>query len=121
MKNNIDSTQNVLYEGHVVEIRETIEFRNWLDGLRDRRARLRIDDRIRRLFAGNPGDTKSVGDAVQELRLNFGPGYRIYYIWVGAVLVLLLTGGDKNSQVRDIARAKSLAKEAEDGVEDSAV
>jgi putative addiction module killer protein len=115
----IDTSDNVLYVGQEIEIRETHEFRDWLDGLRDRKARLRIDDRIRRLAAGNPGDTKSVGDGVQELRFNFGPGYRVYYTWVGPMLVLLLTGGDKDSQVRDIVRAKMLAKEAEDGVEDT--
>jgi putative addiction module killer protein len=118
MPHPIDKPQNVLYEGQIIEIRETVEFRDWLDGLRDRKARLRIDDRIRRLAAGNAGDTKSVGDSVQELRFKFGPGYRVYYIWVGTVLVLLLTGGDKDSQVRDIARAKRLAKEADNGVED---
>jgi putative addiction module killer protein len=121
MTNEIDKPQNVLYEGQNVEIRETIEFRNWLDGLRDRKARLRIDDRIGRLAAGNLGDTKSVGDGVQELRFKFGPGYRVYYIWLGMVLILLLTGGDKDSQVRDIVRAKRLAKEAEDGIEDTSL
>jgi putative addiction module killer protein len=79
---------------------------------------LRIDDRIRRLAAGNPGDTKSVGEGVQELRFKFGPGCRVYYTWVGEVLVLLLTGGDKDSKTRDIVRAKDLAREAKDGVED---
>lgn len=119
MTNDIDKPQYVLYEGQNIEIRETVEFRDWLDGLRDRKARLRIDDRIRRLATGNPGDTKSVGDGVQELRFKFGRGYRVYYIWVGTVLVLLLTGGDKDSQVRDIVHAKRLATEAEDGVEDT--
>ncbi|MVZ98598.1 type II toxin-antitoxin system RelE/ParE family toxin [Sphingorhabdus sp. IMCC26285] len=119
MTHEIDKPQFVLYDRQVIEIRETIEFRYWLDGLRDRKARLRIDDRIRRLAAGNPGDAKSVGDGVQELRFKFGPGYRVYYVWVGTVLVLLLTGGDKDSQVRDIVRAKQLAKEVEDGVEDT--
>jgi putative addiction module killer protein len=115
---DVDNFIDVLYEGQNIEVRETVEFRDWLDGLRDRKARLRIDDRIRRLAAGNPGDTKSVGDGIQELRFKFGPGYRVYYIWVGTILVLLLTGGDKDSQERDIARAKRLAKEADDGVED---
>ncbi len=76
----IDTSLNVLHKGHVV-VFETAYFRDWLDGLRDRKARLRIDDRLRRLANGNAGDTKSVGDGVQELRLHFGPGYRIYYIW----------------------------------------
>ena len=93
-----------------VGIVQTEVFRDWLNGLRDRKARLRIDDRLRRLAAGNAGDTKSVGDGVQELRLHFGPGYRIYYMWQGDVLVILLTGGDKDTQPRDIAKAKQLAK-----------
>jgi putative addiction module killer protein len=119
MTEKIDKPSTVLYEGQNIEIRESIEFRDWLDNLRDRKARLRIDDRIKRLAAGHLGDTKSVGDGIQELRFKFGPGYRVYYTWVGKVLVLLLTGGDKDSQVRDIVRAKRLAKEAEDGVEDT--
>ena len=96
---------------------QTEAFRDWLDGLRDRKARLRIDDRLKRLANGNAGDTKSVGEGVQELRLHFGPGYRIYYMWRDGVLIILLNGGDKNSQSRDIATAKRLAKEADDGIE----
>ena len=113
---DLDPPINVLYEGHVVVV-ETGQFRSWLDGLRDRKARLRIDDRLRRLANGNAGDTKSVGDGVQELRLHFGPGYRVYYVWRDGVLIILLCGGDKGSQARDIAIAKELAKEAEDGIE----
>ncbi len=96
---------------------QTFEFREWLNNLRDRRARLRIDDRLRRLSGGTAGDTKSVGDGVQELRLHFGPGYRIYYIWRDGTLIILLNGGDKDTQERDISRAKRLAKEADDGIE----
>lgn len=118
MPNQIDKSPNVLYEGQIVIV-ETDQFRDWLDGLRDRKARLRIDDRLRRLADGNAGDTKSVGDGVQELRLHFGPGYRIYYIWRDGVLIILLCGGDKSSQARDIAKAKALAKEADDGIESS--
>lgn len=118
MNGKIDKFRNVLYEGQVVIV-ETEQFRDWLDGLRDRKARLRIDDRLRRLADGNAGDTKSVGDGVQELRLHFGPGYRIYYIWRDGILVILLCGGDKSSQARDIAKAKELAKEADDGIESS--
>lgn len=113
---NIDKPSSVLYEGQIVIV-ETEQFRDWLDGLRDGRARLRIDDRLRRLANGNAGDTKSVGDGVQELRLHFGPGYRVYYMWRDGVLIILLCGGDKGSQARDIAKAKKLAKEAEDGIE----
>lgn len=116
MTNDIDKFPNVLYEGQIVVV-ETEQFRNWLDGLRDRKAQLRIDDRLRRLAGGNAGDAKSVGDGVQELRLHFGPGYRVYYIWRDGVLIILLCGGDKGSQARDIAKAKELAKEADDGIE----
>lgn len=118
MPNQIDKSPIVLYEGQIVIV-ETDQFRDWLDGLRDRKARLRIYDRLRRLADGNAGDTKSVGDGVQELRLHFGPGYRIYYIWRDGVLIILLCGGDKSSQARDIAKAKALAKEADDGIESS--
>lgn len=112
----IDNSPNVLYKGQIAIV-QTVDFRDWLDGLRDRKAQLRIDDRLKRLASGNAGDTKSVGDGVQELRLTFGPGYRIYYMWRDGVLIILLNGGDKNTQKRDIARAKRLAKEAEDGIE----
>lgn len=100
-----------------VSIVQTEVFRSWLKRLRDRKARLRIDDRLKRLASGNAGDTKSVGEGVQELRLHFGPGYRIYYIWRDDVLIILLNGGDKGSQARDIAKAKELAKDADDGIE----
>jgi putative addiction module killer protein len=117
MIRDVDQNPNVLYKGQSIAIVQTPIFRDWLRGLRDRRARLRIDDRLKRLATGNTGDTKSVGGGVQELRMRFGPGYRVYYMWRGEVLIILLNGGDKSSQARDIAKAKSLAKEAEDGVE----
>ena len=120
MPSNIDQNSLVSYKGQV-EILQTNTFRDWLDSLRDRKARLRIADRLKRLASGNAGDTKSVGDGVQELRLHFGPGYRIYYMWQGDRLVILLTGGDKGSQKRDIALARQLAKDAEDGIEGDAV
>lgn len=113
---NIDNSKPVLYGGHI-EIIETEQFRDWLDGLRDRKARLRIDDRLKRLASGNAGDAKPVGDGVLELRLHFGPGYRIYYMWRDGVLIILLNGGDKSSQARDIAKAKRLAREAGNGIE----
>ncbi|MEY4501865.1 MAG: hypothetical protein RIS52_1755 [Pseudomonadota bacterium] len=119
MKQKVDKSQNVLYEGQNIQILQTPDFRDWLKTLRDRKARLRIGERIDRLVAGNFGDTKSVGDGVQELRMRFGPGYRIYYIWRGDVLIILLNGGDKDSQVRDIAKAKRMAKEIGDGSEAS--
>lgn len=116
MTEKIDKHRNVSYKGHEIHIQRTNVFRDWLNGLRDRKARVRIDDRIRRLSDGNFGDTRSVGDGVQELRLAFGPGYRIYYVWHGTALIILLHGGDKDSQARDIAKAKRLAKEIDDGI-----
>ena len=116
-EDKVDTSPSVLYGGQNVEIRQTSEFRDWLAGLRDRRARVRIVDRLKRLARGNVGDAKSVGNGVHELRMQFGPGYRVYYKWYGAVLVLLLTGGDKDSQARDIERAKQVAELADDGIE----
>jgi putative addiction module killer protein len=118
---DIDKSPNVLYEGQNIQVLQTLDFRDWLKTLRDRKARLRIGERIDRLVAGNFGDTKSVGEGVQELRMRFGPGYRIYYIWRGDVLIILLNGGDKDSQVRDIAKAKRMAKEIGDGSEASPI
>ena len=92
------------------EVRQTGEFKTWLEGLRDLRARTRIIDRVDRLGDGNPGDSKSVGQGVMELRINYGPGYRVYYVQRGKVLVILLCGGDKVTQKADIKRAHELAK-----------
>ena len=86
----------------------------WLDGLRDRRAKARIEVRLRRLSPGNPGDVKSVGDGILELRIDHGPGYRVYFMRRGVLLVLLLCGGDKSSQQKDIAQAKLIAEHFED-------
>ena len=93
------------------DVRRTAEFIAWLTALRDVQARARITKRIDRLAEGNFGDAKSVGDGVSELRFDFGPGYRIYYTMRGDVVVILLCGGDKASQARDIARAKIMARE----------
>ena len=98
----------------MIEVRQTAVFRAWVKGLRDLRARARIAVRIDRLAEGNPGDVKSVGDGVSELRIDCGPGYRLYFTRKGALLVILLCGGDKSSQDRDIRQAKALAKEAND-------
>ncbi len=91
------------------EVRQTASFREWIDRLRDPQAIARIDARIGRLRAGNFGDVKSVGDGVSELRVHFGPGYRIYFTRSGDKIVILLCGGDKGSQSKDIRRAKALA------------
>jgi putative addiction module killer protein len=93
----------------VIEIIKTDVFDQWLRGLRDTRARARITARIRRLSLGNPGDVKPVGKGVSELRIPHGPGYRIYYITRGPVIIILLCGGDKASQSCDIEQAKAIA------------
>jgi putative addiction module killer protein len=94
-----------------IEVRQSQVFARWLGGLRDSRARMRINARIRRLSVGNFGDVKLVGDAISELRIDYGPGYRIYFVQRGETLVILLAGGDKSTQERDIARARELASE----------
>ena len=92
-----------------MEIRETLAFRAWLDGLRDREGRARIARRVARLSLGALGDVAAVGNGVSELRLHFGPGYRVHLAQWGDVLIVLLCGGDKGSQAADIAKAKALA------------
>ena len=105
----------MLYSSFMFEILQTAEFRDWLDCLRDRNARARILVRIRRIeLTGNIGDAKSVGEGVYELRLAFGPGYRVYYALRGRLVLLLLIGGDKSSQQRDIRQAKQLNDEYRD-------
>ena len=101
----------VAYRLHwaMMEIRETQEFSNWLRALRDQRGKAKILIRIDRLARGNPGDVEPVGEGVSELRVDYGPGYRVYFAKRGATLLLLLCGGDKKTQARDIARAKRLA------------
>ncbi|MBC7162651.1 type II toxin-antitoxin system RelE/ParE family toxin [Immundisolibacter sp.] len=93
----------------MIEIRKTDLFAQWLDALRDLRARARIQARIERLSAGNPGDVEPVGEGVSELRINYGPGYRVYFKQRGPELVILLAGGDKSTQARDIKTALRLA------------
>lgn len=95
----------------MIEVRQTLAFTKWLDGLRDRNARIRIATRIRRMEMGNPGDVKAVGEGVSEMRITYGPGYRVYFVQDGNTVVILLCGGDKSSQSRDIAQAKEMAKE----------
>ena len=93
------------------EVHKTEEFDRWLSALRDQVGKAKILARVRRLELGNPGDVRDVGEGISELRINFGPGYRVYYKQIGRMIVLLLCGGDKSTQDSDIKRAKRLAAE----------
>ena len=98
----------------VFEVRQTEVFAQWLDRLPDRRVASRIAQRLVRLQSGLFGDVKPVGGGLSELRIDFGPGYRVYFVQRGPVLIILLCGGDKRTQARDIKRAKALADDLED-------
>jgi putative addiction module killer protein len=95
----------------MLTIRQTTIYKAWFAGLRDERARARIDVRIKRLALGNAGDVKPVGEGVSELRIDYGPGYRVYFAQRGSEIVLLLCGGDKRRQDRDIREAQSLNRQ----------
>lgn len=99
------------YIGCVIETVETFEFSRWFDGLKDDRAVARIRRRIYELAAGHAGDAKPVGAGISELRIDHGPGYRVYFLQKGNILIILLAGGDKKTQERDIRLAKQLAKD----------
>ncbi|MDE0718524.1 MAG: type II toxin-antitoxin system RelE/ParE family toxin [Rhodospirillaceae bacterium] len=92
------------------EVRKTEFYAKWLDSLRDERARARVLVRVERLAAGNPGDVRPVGEGVSELRIDYGPGYRVYFKKQGHMIVILLAGGDKRTQSRDIETALRLAR-----------
>lgn len=94
----------------MIEVRQTDVFARWLVGLGDSRARTRVNARIRRLSLGNAGDVRPVGEGVSEMRVDYGPGYRVYFVQRGSALVILLAGGDKRTQDRDIATALELAR-----------
>jgi len=94
-----------------LEVRETEIFSAWLQALKDDRAKAKIAARTRRLAFGNPGDVRPVGEGVSEMRIDYGPGYRIYYVQRGAILIVILCGGDKSTQDKDIKLARKLAKE----------
>ena len=98
----------------MIEVRETPEFARWLAALKDQRAVLHIVRRISRVAAGNTGDAKSVGGSVSELRIDYGPGYRVYFTRRWQALVILLCGGDKRTQSRDIRKATEIAEKLED-------
>jgi putative addiction module killer protein len=97
----------------MMEIRQTKIYTAWFARLRDERAKARINTRILGLSLGNPGDVKPVGAGVSEMRIDYGPGYRVYFVWRGQALIILLCGGDKSSQTADIAAAKALAADLE--------
>lgn len=97
-----------------MEIRKTSAFARWVDGLRDIRARARVLARIERLAAGNPGDVAPVGEGVSELRIDDGPGYRVYFKMRGRRSIVLLAGGDKSTQVKDVRVAMRLARDLEE-------
>ena len=94
----------------MVDILKTDTFDKWFRGLRDVRAKARIDERIERFANGNPGDVKPVCSGVCEMRIDYGPGYRLYYVQRGKMLIILLCGGDKSSQRRDVTKAIELAE-----------
>lgn len=95
----------------MIEVRQTETYANWFESLRDRQAKARIDIRVRRLSTGNPGDVKPVGRGVSELRIDYGSGYRVYFIQRGETLIILLAGGDKRTQERGIKTALDLAQD----------
>lgn len=113
MSGDIDSNPNVLYEGQVFQLAATGEFHRWFGSLRDRRASAKINNRLLRAADGNFGDVKSAGAGISEMRIDYGPGYRVYFIRRGQQLVVLLCGGDKRTQSSDIAHAKRLKAELE--------
>ncbi|UEM05476.1 type II toxin-antitoxin system RelE/ParE family toxin [Skermanella rosea] len=95
----------------MIEIQQTDLFAAWIESVRDDRARLRVETRIRRLQLGNPGDVNPVGEGVSEMRIDYGPGYRVYFTCRGRTVIVLLAGGDKRTQDLDIAAAIRLARE----------
>lgn len=118
---DLDPAPNVLYKGHTLQLVETDAFHGWLDSLKDRRAMAKIADRLKRASNGNFGDVKPAGSGVSEMRIDYGPGYRVYFFRRGKELVILLCGGDKKTQKADIAEAKRLKGEIEQGGKDKAV
>ena len=98
----------------MIEVRTTAIFTDWFESLKDRRAKARIQARIDRLEMGNFGDVAPVGEGVSEMRIFYGPGYRVYFVQRGWVVVILLSGGDKSTQRSDIVRAKEIARQLED-------
>ncbi|MDA8363291.1 MAG: type II toxin-antitoxin system RelE/ParE family toxin [Gammaproteobacteria bacterium] len=102
----------------MIELIKSSAFDRWIRSLQDRRAVARIQVRLDRLAGGNPGDVKPVGEGISEMRIDYGPGYRVYFMRRGLVVIVLLCGGDKRSQHRDIARAKAIAAQWKDQAHD---
>lgn len=107
----VDRQGSVNYSPQAFDLVKSSLFDRWLTHLRDRRAKARIETRIRRMSLGNPGDLRALGGSLFEMRIDYGPGYRVYYTQRGTRVILLLCGGDKSTQTKDIALAKRLAKE----------
>lgn len=105
----LDRHEGISYGSHMIELIKSDTFDRWVRHLRDTHAKARIEARIRRLSLGNPGDAKPVGEGISEMRIDYGPGYRVYFTRRGPLLILLLCGGDKSSQERDIVLAKTIA------------
>ena len=118
---DLESSSSVLHKGHAFQLAETDTFHHWLGSLSDRRAKARIIDRTKRASNGNFGDAKAVGSGVSEMRIDYGPGYRVYFFRRGKELVILLCGGDKKSQQTDIAQAVRMKEEIERSGKDKAV
>jgi putative addiction module killer protein len=121
MKAEVDNLLPVLHKGQAFQLTETEEFHRWLGSLADRRAMARIADRLRRASNGNFGDVKPAGSGVSEMRIDYGPGYRVYFFRRAKELVILLCGGDKKTQDADIAKAKRLKDEIEQSGEAKAL
>lgn len=117
----LDSPTNVLYTGQAFHLEETPVFAKWLGSVRDRKAKTKIADRLKRASNGNFGDYRSVQGGVFELRVDYGPGYRVYFFQRGKELVILLCGGDKRTQDADVAHAKRLKAEIEKRDGDEAI
>ena len=111
MITTVDTFRAVNYSLRMVELIKSDKFDRWFRKLKDRHAKARIQMRIDRLALGNPGDVEPIGDGLSELRIGYGPGYRVYYMQRGDVLIVLLCGGDKRTQNQDIQKAKSIAAE----------
>lgn len=110
----VDTQAGDNYGSHMIELITSRTFDGWLRALRDRQAKARILARLDRLAAGNPGDVKPIGGGLSEMRIDHGPGYRVYYVQRGPLIVILLSGGDKSSQQSDIARAREIAAQWKD-------